>query len=149
MIQIKNTAVYDADRELGNIYKYLNFSSYTEGEKPSVDDLKIAKGRLDYHKSRIIIISAVGFFEQEIYEIIKKIYKTNKNSTLEPFIDRITQRRYHQLFEFSTSNINKFYSFFGEKFKEWCQKKETEDSLRGSDIALNSKRKRKGRKVDR
>ncbi len=130
MIQIGTTAVCKASHELGAVYDYLTSLSVTDtNEASEKDTIKIAKDHLNYHKMRIIVISSISFFEQEIYEIIKETYKTNKNSTLEPFIDRITQRRYHQLFEFNTSNINKFYSFFGEKFKEWCQKKETEDSM--------------------
>ena len=129
MIHIGNTAVCDADRELGKIYKYLDSLHDTESDKSSVEDLKIAKGRLDYHKGRIIVVSAGGFFEQEIYEIIRKTYKTNKSFTLEPFINNITQGKYFQLFDFKSSNINKFYGLFGEKFKEWCKEREKECNM--------------------
>ena len=130
MIQIGTTAVCKASHELGAVYDYLTSLSVTDtNEASEKDTIKIAKDHLNYHKMRIIVISSISFFEQEIYEIIKETYKTNKNSTLEPFIDRITQRKYHQLFEFNTSNINKFYSLFGEEFKKWCQKKEVEDGM--------------------
>ena len=127
MIQIGKTFVCDASRELGKIYKHLD--SLPDAEDDESGLLKNAKGHLDYHKRRIIVISAVGFFEQEIYKIIKETYKTKNNPTLTPFIKSITRRRYYHLFKFDSNNINTFYSFFGEKFKEWCQKKEAEDDM--------------------
>ena len=130
MIQIGTTAVCKASHELGAVYDYLTSLSVTDtNEASEKDTIKIAKDHLNYHKMRIIVISSVSFFEQEIYKIIKEAYKANKNSTLEKFINNITQRRYFHLFDFKSNNINGFYGLFGEEFKEWCQKKEVEDGM--------------------
>ena len=82
-------------------------------------------------KPRIVVFSAVSYFEQEVYSIIKNIYKTNKNSTLEKFITKVTERKYYIFFNIKsdTKNINSFYSLFGDEFKKHCIERENEDGM--------------------
>ena len=130
MLQIGTTAVCEASQELGAVYDYLDSLSVNKTHEASEEDtVKIAKSYLNNHKTRIMIIASVSCFEKEIYEIVKSIYATNKNSTLKEFIEKMIEGKYFQIFDFKDENkrsISRFYNLFGEDFKKWCKKREKE-----------------------
>ena len=145
MTDIGKTDVFDAVRELGKISKYLDLLS-TKGvnEGKEIDEAKkideekkkenaiLAKGDLKYHMGRIIVISAVSFFEQKSYAIIKDICQMKKKS--KKFADKMIDKKYYSIFKFRNDNIDNFYEtlenkIYGRNFKKWCKEREKKDNM--------------------
>jgi hypothetical protein len=73
--------------------------------------------------SKILIISAASYFEEEIKSIILNFVinttkKTAKNKDLLiSFVkNKSIERQYHTLFEWNKNNANQFFGLFGENF---------------------------------
>jgi hypothetical protein len=86
---------------------------------------------LDYkdHISKVLLLCIASFFEEEVKIIIHKGLRTHENVLAREFLDnKALKRQYHALFDWTASNANQFFRFFGEDFK-----RKMEESIRSDD----------------
>jgi hypothetical protein len=68
--------------------------------------------------SRLLVIVSANYFEREVMRILLGLVKNTSKSTLVvSFLEMSTKRRYHEYFAWEKNNANKFFSMFGEDFK--------------------------------
>lgn len=96
-----------------NNYKYL----FDSGEISIATDYK-------NQFSKIILLSAASFFEERILDLIKMELNPSGCELTNEFIkNKGLARQYHTLFDWDSENANRFFSLFGDKFKEFMKKK--------------------------
>lgn len=82
---------------------------------------------------KTILLSAASYFEKEISETVIEFAKshTNNNELIISLIkQKAVSRQYHTYFDWEkATNANKFFSLFGEDFKNKMIKKVKEDIL--------------------
>ena len=79
-----------------------------------------------YHNQSIksSILSIASFFESEVTSIVYEMLKFEGCEITRNFIyKRGLERQYHQLFNWSQSDANQFYSFFGRDFLNFMKEK--------------------------
>lgn len=74
--------------------------------------------------SKVILLSSASFFEVEILETIKKQLNPGLCELTYEFIkNKALARQYHTLFDWDKRNANKFFSLFGDNFKQFMSNK--------------------------
>lgn len=74
----------------------------------------------DDNLKKVLLLSAASYFEDEIKDIILSFVdkNSNDNSMIKSFVkNKAVERQYHKYFDWSAKNANKFFSLFGEEFK--------------------------------
>lgn len=75
--------------------------------------------------SKVLIISIASFFEREIKDLLINFTEKQSNNS-EPLIkfvkNKAIERRYHEYFNWDSSNANSFFGLFGENFKNYINR---------------------------
>lgn len=128
---------------LGSISELLENINPTNPDKPvKLKEDKIRKlitltGDFEFHKKRIIIISATSYFEERITKTIHEIYERLDDAVVaKSFFKTLFEMKYHQLFDFdkklegmkesvnfypNASRIKSFFRYLGDDFSNWQQ----------------------------
>lgn len=79
---------------------------------------------------KIFVLSIGSYFEKETLRILAAIYKHHIHSEALYFHihKEILSDKFFKLFDFKEKNINKFFSFYGNDFKESMKKYRNQDS---------------------
>ena len=88
----------------------------------------------DMFLKKVMLLSAASYFESEIIDILLNFtsIKSNNDQQLISFVEnKAILRQYHTYFDWEKSNANKFFSLFGEDFKNEMS------NLVKNDIELN------------
>lgn len=93
---------------------------YQELHKFLISEGKISEAvEINNHYRKILLLSCASYYESQIIYIIQEFVK--KHSTDERIFvfmnNKAIQRQYHTLFDWESSNINKFLGLFGSEFK--------------------------------
>ncbi|MEA1909157.1 MAG: HEPN domain-containing protein [Euryarchaeota archaeon] len=75
----------------------------------------------DDNLKKVLLLSAASYFEDEIKDMILSFVEKNSdnNQMIKSFVrNKAVERQYHTYFEWNAKNVNKFFSFFGEEFKD-------------------------------
>lgn len=79
---------------------------------------------------KTILLSSASFFEKEISDTLiefAKSHSDNNELILSIIKQKAVKRQYHTYFEWEKTNANKFFSLFGEDFKNMMNKKVKDD----------------------
>ena len=73
----------------------------------------------DDNLKKVLLLSAASYFEDEIKELILNFVEKNSNSPMiKSFVkNKAVERQYHTYFDWGTRNANRFFSLFGDEFK--------------------------------
>lgn len=74
----------------------------------------------DDNLKKVLLLSAASYFEDEIKDIILSFVEKNSDDNLmiKSFVkNKAVERQYHTYFDWNAKNANKFFSLFGEEFK--------------------------------
>lgn len=75
----------------------------------------------DDNLKKVLLLSAASYFEDEIKDIILSFVEKNSDDNLmiKSFVkNKAVERQYHTYFDWETRNANRFFSLFGEEFKD-------------------------------
>lgn len=68
---------------------------------------------------RAFVVACGCYCEESLVDVLHRFAASAGDQRLSAFVkNRALERRYHDLFEWSAANANKFWSCFGEAFKE-------------------------------
>lgn len=68
---------------------------------------------------RAFVVAAGSHCEGQLCAVLERFAAKHGDSRLAFFVKtRALERRYHDLFDWKAMNVNRFWSFFGEEFKE-------------------------------
>jgi hypothetical protein len=87
----------------------------------------------DDNLKKVLLLSAASYFEDEIKDIILSFVEKNSDDNLmiKSFVkNKAVERQYHTYFDWNAKNANKFFSLFGEEFKNRAE----EDVKDNSDL---------------
>lgn len=85
---------------------------------------------------RILVIIMANHLENEIKGIVREFSKNKSGSDLvSSFIEKSMNRQYNNYFDWDRNNCNKFFSYFGQTFKQEAMKdvssnKELEEGIK-------------------
>ena len=74
----------------------------------------------DDNLKKVLLLSAASYFEDEIKDIILSFVEKNSDDNLmiKSFVkNKAVERQYHTYFDWGTRNANRFFSLFGDEFK--------------------------------
>jgi hypothetical protein len=78
--------------------------------------------------TKVLVLSITSYYEKMVTDLIHRVLNNNKIKILDEFLDqKALFRQYHTLFDWDRQNVNKFYSLFGDSFKKYMNKVESED----------------------
>ncbi|MEA3324548.1 MAG: HEPN domain-containing protein [Euryarchaeota archaeon] len=75
----------------------------------------------DDNLKKVLLLSAASYFEDEIKDIILSFVEKNSGTNLIiiSFVkNKAVERQYHTYFDWSARNANRFFSLFGDGFKD-------------------------------
>ncbi|PXF60982.1 MAG: hypothetical protein C4B59_06430 [Candidatus Methanogaster sp.] len=75
----------------------------------------------DDNLKKVLLLSAASYFEDEIKDIILSFVEKNSGNNLIiiSFVkNKAVERQYHTYFDWSARNANRFFSLFGDGFKD-------------------------------
>ncbi|MEA1894617.1 MAG: HEPN domain-containing protein [Euryarchaeota archaeon] len=75
----------------------------------------------DDNLKKVLLLSAASYFEDEIKDIILSFVEKNSdnNPMITSFVkNKAVERKYHTYFDWSARNANRFFSLFGDGFKD-------------------------------
>ena len=78
----------------------------------------------DDNLKKVLLLSAASYFEDEIKDIILSFVEknSNDNSMIKSFVkNKAVERQYHKYFDWRARNANRFFSLFGEEFKDHAE----------------------------
>lgn len=85
----------------------------------------------DDNLKKVLLLSAASYFEDEIKDIILSFVEKNSDDNLmiKSFVkNKAVERQYHTYFDWETRNANRFFSLFGDGFKDQA-KEDVKDDL--------------------
>jgi len=85
----------------------------------------------DDNLKKVLLLSAASYFEDEIKDIILSFVEKNSdnNPMIKSFVkNKAMERQYHTYFDWGTGNANRFFSLFGEEFKDQAKGDVKDDS---------------------
>ena len=85
----------------------------------------------DDNLKKVLLLSAASYFEDEIKDIILSFVEKNSdnNPMIKSFVkNKAVERQYHTYFDWSARNANRFFSLFGEEFKNCAEGDVKDDS---------------------
>jgi len=92
----------------------------------------------DDNLKKVLLLSAASYFEDEIKDIILSFVEKNSgnNPMIRSFVkNKALERQYHTYFDWkSAKNANKFFSLFGEEFKNQASGDVKDNSELGESI---------------
>lgn len=83
------------------------------------------------HYRKILLLSCASYHENQIINIIQDFIKRNSDDDRVYYFlnNKAIQRQYHTLFDWESSNINKFLGLFGLEFKQKTLMEINDESL--------------------
>lgn len=106
--------------------------NYQELHTFLISEEKISESiEINNHYRKILLLSCASYYESQITDIIRKFVKMHSNDEkILIFVDnKAIQRQFHTLFDWESSNINKFLGLFGSEFKRKVSKDITDNNL--------------------
>ncbi len=84
--------------------------------------------------SKSMLLATTSYFEKVICEMIMNhAERMSKATTIVSFIDKqALRRKYHTLFNWEKSNINKFIRLFGPQFSEYIEPQLNKDEIKSA-----------------
>jgi hypothetical protein len=82
--------------------------------------------------AKSLLLAAASYFEKTVLELILKHAEKVTNSTaVVSFLDRqALKRKYHFLFDWESTNINKFIRLFGDRFGDFMAPRLAEETIK-------------------
>lgn len=106
--------------------------NYQELHTFLISEEKISESiEINNHYRKILLLSCASYYESQITDIIREFVKRHSNDEkILIFVDnKAIQRQFHTLFDWESSNINKFLGLFGSEFKRKVSKDITDNNL--------------------
>jgi hypothetical protein len=114
------------------------YSNYQEISSALTDQQASLMVWLNESFRRILVLTMANHLENKIKALIKDFVEKKSSSELvSSFLSSSMERQYHTYFNWESRNANKFFSLFGERFKDEMKKDvESVDNLEEGIIAF-------------
>jgi len=103
-----------------------SYTEYKELVQYLLDEQQISLSSLaDNNLKKNLILCSASYFENKITNDLIKYFHDNNKDTIcikEFLINKGLNRQYHTLFDWEGKNANKFFSLFGQEFKNYMVK---------------------------
>jgi hypothetical protein len=113
------TTIIDSQYEDGKaLIDYL-----TEQKQPSLQ----TEAERNFAKN--MLLSSASYLEKETMDVIFKFIEQDcsENGYIISIIKNLCDRKFHALFDWASTNANKFFALFGKEFKDGMQQKIQDD----------------------
>lgn len=87
---------------------------------------------------RVLVLTMANYLENEVRALIQELIKKKSVSELVySFLSNSMERQYHTYFDWESRNANRFFSLFGERFKNEAVKDvDSDDKLKEGIVAF-------------
>jgi hypothetical protein len=110
---MERSVIDDLYEEYGKLVEYLGKQGEVSFQVQAADNFR-----------KTLLLSAASYFEHVFTTNLIKFFEeeTNGSMLVTNFIqNKALTRQYHQLFDWSSKNANRFYSLFGNEFKTFME----------------------------